>query len=451
MQRIIAMSLFPMFLKLDGKPCVVVGAGAIAVPKIASLLRANAKVAVIAPEALPQVEEWAREGSVTWLAREFAEGDLDSALLVVAATNRKAVNHSVAQSARARGLLCNSVDDPPDCDFYYPSVVERGDLQIAVSTAGKSPALAQRLREELNELLPEDAGQWLDSIGAMRLKILSALPASDERKQMLHQLARRQACDPNDCPVERTLEQLLARMPTAARQARAGTVYLTGAGPGAVDLLTVRARSLIQSATCILHDDLVPDEILALARAGAVIVNVGKRCGQKNVTQPQIHEWMIAYARKGHSVVRLKGGDPAIFGRAAEEIAALAGAAVAFEIVPGVSAGAAAAAAAKVSLTDRDASSRVVLTTRHRAGNLTGGICETDVGSTLALYMPGKDYAALQKELLDKGWPADATCVMVSGASLPSQCVSVVKLGGLAASPALPAPMVILVLPGEAR
>ena len=448
------MNLFPMFLKLAGRRCVVVGAGTIARPKIESLLRAGARVTVIAPEAKPEIERWAADAKIAWHRREFVAQDLDDAFLVVAATNLKAVNHAVAEAARARGILCNSVDDPPDCDFYYPSVVERGDLQIAVSTAGKSPALAQQLREELSAMLPEDIGPWLDALGEQRLRVLAALPAGEDRTQLLHQLARREKCDPAECPVERTLDRILKGAEETSAEARAahpGTVYLAGAGPGAPDLLTVRARRLIQKANCILHDDLVPASILALAADDALVVNVGKRCGQKLVTQQQIHEWMIQYARQGRSVLRLKGGDPVIFGRAAEEIAALEAAGIPVEIVPGVSASLAAAAAARVSLTDRDSSSRVVLTTRHRAGNETGGISSHDLGSTLAFYMPGKNYAELQQELLAKGWPPQTPCVLVSSASLPSQRVVEARLCELATLQALPAPTVILIVPQTAR
>jgi uroporphyrin-III C-methyltransferase/precorrin-2 dehydrogenase/sirohydrochlorin ferrochelatase len=454
------MSLFPMFLKLDGRPCLVVGAGAIARPKIESLLRANARVTVVAPEAQPEIEQWAREGRLEWMRSEFAAENLGEAFLVlgeaflvVAATNLKAVNHAVAEAARARGVLCNSVDDPPDCDFYYPSVVERGDLQVAVSTAGKSPALAQRLREELSSLLPEDIGAWLDAVGEQRLGVLAALQASGERKEILHQLARREICDPRECPVEQKLDKILMRAAAERIEpgaAEAGTVYLTGAGPGAAEMLTIRARALIQTASCILHDDLVPAAMVSLARPDAKVVNVGKRCGQKLVTQEQIQEWMVEYAREGHSVVRLKSGDPTIFGRAAEEIAALTEANISFEIVPGVSASVAAAAAAKASLTERDASSRVVLTTRHRAGNKTGGVSSLDKGSTLALYMPGKDYASLQRELLDGGWPAETACVLVSAASLPAQQIAKVMLSELAGLRPLPAPVVILIFPSSA-
>lgn len=419
------MSLFPLFLKLEGHPCLVVGAGTVAAPKIESLLHAGGRVTVVAPEALPGIAARAGEKKIRWIQREFVPSDLEDALLVVTATNEKAVNHAVAEAARAAGILCNSVDDPPGCDFYYGSVVERGDLQVAISTAGKSPALAQRLREELSALIADDAGAWLDQLGERRLRVLAAVPPGEERKQALHLLARREACNPDDCPVEAVLNKALEDKAEAGR-AREGKAYLVGAGPGFSDLLTVRAHRLIESATCVLHDDLVSAEVLALTRADALVVNVGKRCGQKLMTQQRIHELMIAYAREGRSVVRLKSGDPLLFGRAAEEMAALNEAGVAYEIVPGVSAAFAAAAAVPVSLTDRDRSARVVLTTRHRAGNLSvaeeslEGEAATiasssafrpglDADSTLAIYMPGRDYGGSETGFTERRLAARGT------------------------------------------
>jgi len=200
-----------MFVKLQGRPCVVVGAGSIASPKIVSLLRAGGRVTVVAPCANPEVEDRAKAGEIVWHARDFASADLDEAFLVVAATDKQPVNHAVAEAARARNVLCNSVDDPPDCDFFYPSVIRRGDLQIAISTVGKSPAFSQRLREEIDAELPADLGEWLDDVGATREKILTLLPSSEERKQILHALARRETCAPEACPVQRTLDRLLAK------------------------------------------------------------------------------------------------------------------------------------------------------------------------------------------------------------------------------------------------
>jgi siroheme synthase-like protein len=203
------MEMFPIFLKLQGRRCLVVGGGTIAAPKIASLLRAGGVVTVVSPHALPEIQAQAGEGELTWVSREFVDNDLDGMFLVVAATDQQLINHSVAEAARINGVLCNSVDDPPDCDFFYPSAVRRGDLQIAISTAGKSPALSQRLREEIDAMLPEDTGAWLDQLGETRLQMLQAFPASEERKHALHLLARRESCDPAACPVRKTLDRLL--------------------------------------------------------------------------------------------------------------------------------------------------------------------------------------------------------------------------------------------------
>lgn len=443
------MSLFPLFLKLEDRSCLVVGAGKIALPKIESLLHAGGRVTVVAPEALPEIAALATEEKINWIAREFLPGDLDGVLLVVTATNRKAVNQAVAEAARAAAVLCNSVDDPPDCDFFYGSVVERGSLQIAISTAGKSPAFSQRLRIELGALIADDTGDWLDKLGERRARILSALPAGEARKEALHLLARREICNPAACPVDARLEGTLQTPPKSV--AEAGRVYLVGAGPGQADLLTVRAQALIQSASCILHDDLVSSEVLSLASHKARVVNVGKRCGQKLITQEQIHQWMIQYAREGQSVVRLKSGDPLLFGRAAEEIAALRKAQITFEIVPGISAAFAAAAAAERSLTDRDSSSRVVLTTRHRAGNQHAAAGNfnpgLDADSTLAIYMPGRDYAAFKADLLAEGWPPQALCVLVSAAGTSQQQSVSTPLSELDQLSPLTAPVVILVFP----
>jgi precorrin-2 dehydrogenase/sirohydrochlorin ferrochelatase len=209
--------MFPIFLKLQGRPCLVVGAGTIALPKIESLLRAGGLITVVAPRARPEVGAKAQAGELVLHTREFVSSDLDGVFLVVAATDLQAVNHCVAEAARRRNVLCNSVDDPPDCDFFYPSVVQRGDLQIAISTAGKSPALAQRLREEVDAMLPEDTEAWLDQLGATRSRVLEVYPPGEERKQALHLLVRRESCDPDDCPVQQTLDRLLQNQATGTK------------------------------------------------------------------------------------------------------------------------------------------------------------------------------------------------------------------------------------------
>jgi precorrin-2 dehydrogenase / sirohydrochlorin ferrochelatase len=194
------MSLFPIFLKLQDRPCLVVGAGEIAESKIHSLLTAGARVTVVSPEAKPDLVALADEGQFTWHRRAYVESDLDGIFLVVAATDEMDVNASVYRDAVNRNILCNAVDDPPNCDFYFPSVVRRGKLQIAISTAGESPALAQQLRKEIDEQLPQDLGPWLDDLGELRREVLAAVPAGESRKLLLHELAQRQVCGSNHCP-----------------------------------------------------------------------------------------------------------------------------------------------------------------------------------------------------------------------------------------------------------
>ncbi|HEY9127928.1 MAG TPA: uroporphyrinogen-III C-methyltransferase [Acidobacteriaceae bacterium] len=228
-------------------------------------------------------------------------------------------------------------------------------------------------------------------------------------------------------------------------------VYLVGAGPGSVDLLTLRAYRLMQSASCILHDDLVGDEVLALAPTTATVRNVGKRCGAKTITQEQINAWMIEYAQAGECVVRLKSGDPLLFGRAMEEIAALRQAGIPFEIVPGVSTGFAAAASAELSLTGRITSSRVLFATRHRIAGETSGLAGIAPTASLVLYMPGSDYAAIAAEMAENGWPAETHCVLASSLGGSSERIERRRLDELAELPALPSPVVMLFVPDEQR
>lgn len=194
------MSLFPIFLKLTGRPCIVIGAGNLAESKVESLLAANGKVTVIAPRANERIVALADGGEITWHQREYTQGDIAGHFLAIAATNNPAVNRAVFAEAEASGILVNAVDDPPFCDFYFPSVVRRGDLQIAISTAGASPALAQRLRKEINALLPLDTGDWLTELGNLRREVLQMEPLNDARKELLHQLASREVCGYDGCP-----------------------------------------------------------------------------------------------------------------------------------------------------------------------------------------------------------------------------------------------------------
>jgi uroporphyrin-III C-methyltransferase/precorrin-2 dehydrogenase/sirohydrochlorin ferrochelatase len=427
------MNLLPIFLNLEGRRCLLVGAGNVALEKVGALVRTGARLRVVAPEARPEIREMHQEGKLEWIERAFRPSDLDGHFVVIAATNQAAVNRAIYRGAVERNIPCNSVDDIPNCDFFFGSVVRRGDLQIAISTSGNSPAVAQQLRREIDEQLPEDLGPWLEALGQLRRDVLKQTGPSEARKRLLHELAERKLCDSASCPSR----QLSARFVSShsrsgeTSKARAGMVFLVGAGPGDADLLAVKAHRLIQSAEVILHDDLVTESVLALASARCETINVGKRCGVKYITQEQINALMIEHARVGRSVVRLKSGDPLIFGRAAEEIEALGRAGVAFEIVPGITSASAAAAAVGCSLTDRNAASNVIFSTGHHAQSHNQAALPELEDATRVVYMPGRDLSLLAREWLEEGLPADFPCAVISHASQPSQRVQSTTLGSL--------------------
>jgi uroporphyrin-III C-methyltransferase / precorrin-2 dehydrogenase / sirohydrochlorin ferrochelatase len=433
------MSLLPIFLKLEGRHCLLVGAGTVALEKIGSLLKTGLKLRVVAPQARAEIRTLAAEGRLEWVQRAFEPADIDGNFIVIAATDVPEVNAAVYREAVARNIPCNSVDDIPNCDFFFGSVVSRGDLQIAISTAGESPAVAQRLRREIDRQLPADLGAWLARLGELRREVIANQPRSEERRLLLHELAQREICDSALCSTKQ-----LARTGKPPAKAEAGTVYLVGAGPGDPELLTVKALRLIESADVILHDDLVPEAILALASGAGEITNVGKRCGTKSITQEEINALMVEHAQAGHSVVRLKSGDPLLFGRAAEEIAALESGNVPCEIAPGVSAAFAAAAAIGRSLTDREWASNVIFSTGHHAQSHNRAALPALEDATRIVYMPGRDLALLAAEWLAEGLPADLPCAVVSRAAQPDQTVAYATLGTLGEMEPAAAPSLLL-------
>jgi uroporphyrin-III C-methyltransferase/precorrin-2 dehydrogenase/sirohydrochlorin ferrochelatase len=430
------MSLLPIFLKLDGRPGLLVGAGTVALDKIGSLLKTGIRLRVVAPEAHEQIRLLAAQGKLEWIERSFDLADLDGNFLVIAATDDPEVNAAVYQGALDRNILCNSVDDIPNCDFFFGSVVSRGDLQIAISTAGESPAFAQRLRREIDEQLPADLGPWLANLGQLRRDVLATHPRNEERKLLLHELAHRQICDSPTCSA-RQLSRTSIDPPK-------GKVFLVGAGPGDPDLLTVKALRLIQSADVILHDDLVTQAILDLTAPHAMVVNVGKRCGTKNITQEEIHALMIEHARAQRGVVRLKSGDPLMYGRAAEEIAALNAAEVPFEVVPGITAAFAAAAAVGCSLTSRNAASNVIFSTGHHAQSHNHAPLPEREDATRVVYMPGRDLSLLALEWLQEGLPPEFPCAIVSRAGHPDQQIRCTTLAALGDAEPVPAPSLLI-------
>jgi uroporphyrin-III C-methyltransferase len=315
------------------------------------------------------------------------------------------------------------------------------------------------LRREIDAQLPPDLGDWLANLGQLRRQVLETHPRGEERKLLLHRLVERQICASANCPSRQLALSPLAEerpeepeesvvlpdsvLPLSEPNPAAETVHLVGAGPGDPELLTVKAVRLIQTADVILHDDLVPQPILDLASPSAEIVNVGKRCGEKRITQDKINALMIEHARAGLSVVRLKGGDPMLFGRASEELQALRAAGVPVEIVPGITAASAAAAALGCSLTARGGAGSVVFTTGHRA-ELSAQLPAESELATRVVYMPGRDLRPLAKEWLGEGLPPDLPCALISRAALPGQEIQCTTLSALATARPVLAPSLLL-------
>ena len=421
------MNLLPLFLKLEGRRGLVAGAGPVALEKIHNLLPTGIALRVVAPEAIAEIRALAEAGELEFIERPFEESDLDGMYVALAATNNPEVNGALYRAATSRGILANSADDPPNCDFYFGSVVRRGQLQIAISTSGASPAVAQRLRREVDEQLPEDLGPWLEEIGSLRRQILASRPPGEGRKILLHQLVDRPLCNAGSCPTR--IHALTQSESSCSRHAR---VSLVGAGAGDPELLTLKAARLLGRAQVVLHDDLVPTQILAMVSAGAEIINVGKRCGTKRVTQEEIHELMIDRVSKGLEVVRLKSGDPLLFGRAAEEMKALERAGIDFEIVPGVSAAFAAATTVGASLTSRSTASKLLISTGRQAPARDSQQDHESSDTTRVVYMPGRDLGELAGSLLAEGLSGETPCAVVSRASQPDERIVYSSLEKLA-------------------
>ena len=431
--------LFPVFLKLAGRRCLVVGGGPIAEAKMEGLVRCGAEVRVVAPEATPGIREAANLGGILWEQREFLPSDLEGMFLVVAATDSAELHEEIFRRCQEAGIVCNAVDEPQRCDFYYPAVVRRGALQIAISTAGNSPFLAQRLRRELEEHFGPEYAEWLEEIGRQRQELFRSEMSSENRRAILKELSS-----------ERAFAEYRARRSSLGVKRR-GKVYFIGAGPGDPELLTRKAWNVLRRADVVLHDALVSKEILEIAPASAALYDVGKRCGAKSVTQEEIHALLIGYASADDSgaqtIVRLQGGDPLIFGRAGEEISALRAAGIEFEVIPGVTAASAAAASAQIALTDRRVAAQVVFLSAHRRE----GELEKDLkalprtGITLAIYMPGSNYERLARTLREAGFAGETPCLVVSQATTAQETMYRTDLASLTKLPALPAPALLVV------
>lgn len=426
---------FAAFLDLRNKPGVVVGGGPVAALKAETLLRSGARLSVIAPQLCPRLTELALVGAVRHEAKRFQPGDLVGAEIVIAATDDPAVNESVSSAAKALRIPVNVADNAALSTFIMPSVIDRAPLQIAISTAGASPVLARKLRTMIESLVPFGFGRLAALVSRYRAASKQRFPDPEIRRRFWEQVMDGPVADMALAGREKAAEQALVAALGGARPAPGGMVSLVGGGPGNPELLTLRALRTLQSANVVLYDNLVAPAIVDLARRDAERLYVGKEQNNHSLSQGEINALMVRLAAQGKRVVRLKGGDPFIFGRGGEEIEALASHGIAFEVVPGVTAAAGAACYAGIPLTHRDHSHACVFATGH----LKKGSAQLDwqalarPGQTVVIYMGLHALEKICEGLVAHGLAPDTPAALVEKATLPNQRVVEATLGTLAA------------------
>lgn len=414
------MEHFPLFLDLRGRTVLVVGAGLIAERKIALLLAAGAQVTVVARAAHSRVQERAATGQITLRLQDFEPHCLQGAWLVIAATNDAPLNEAIAQAAAERQLWCNVVDDAARSSAQVPAIVDRAPITIAISSGGAAPVIARRLRERIEALVEPSIG-WLTALAQrQRAVIRKARPDLIARRRFYHWLLDGPVHDALRAARPEQAEALLHQALAQGEKAAAGKVLLVGAGPGDPGLLTLRGLRALNEADVILHDRLVSHEVLQLARRDALLISVGKTPGEDHeTTQRRIHALMLQHALQGETVVRLKGGDPFVFGRGGEELLALQQHGIAYEVVPGITAALACGAYAGIPLTHRGAADSLTLTTAHRQSDAEREGAPHQ--HTRVVYMGVERLAQHTAQLVRQGLAPSTPCALVENGSRPEQ------------------------------
>lgn len=444
------MRYLPVCLDLLDAPALVAGGGAVAARRIDLLRRAGARITVVAPVLHATLEPQVRAGTLTWYARGFEPADLDGARIAIAATDDPATNAAVARAARAAGIPVNVADAPELSTFIVPAIIDRSPLVVAVTSGGTAPLIATRVRERIEAQLDESWGRLASFAGRWRERIRAATITGLTRRNFYDWLLTGPVAAAIRAGHEAEAERLLGARLAATSGPAPGFVSLVGAGPGDPDLLTLAALRALQRADVILADRLPPPQVLARARRDAEIIDVGKRPGDGPERQAAINELLVEHARRGRWVVRLKGGDPLVFGRGGEELQQLRAAGIAYEIVPGVTAALACAAHAGIPLTHREHASALQLVTAHGSRGIDdldwAGLARP--GQTLAFYMAARELARVSTRLVGAGLAPDTPVAVVENGTLPEQRVLVTDLARLpeaAARHAIQSPAMLFV------
>ncbi len=420
------MDFLPTFMKIDGRPCLVVGGGDIAARKVGLLRAAGGAVTVVAPALCTTLTELAQQSLIQYRSGEFRADDLTDCVLVIAATDDEAVNREVSRLAHAQRIPVNVVDSPALCSFIVPSIVDRSPVQIAVSTGGVSPVLARTLRARLETMIPSTYGLLGELLEQYRERAKLTFPDVDGRRKFWEDVLSGPIVEMVfSGQAEAAREALLDAFARAedGRPSATGEVYLVGAGPGDPDLLTFRALRLMQQADVIVHDRLVSEPVLALCRRDAERIYVGKERNYHRVPQEGINQLLVRLAKEGKRVCRLKGGDPFIFGRGGEEIDTLAEEGIPFQVVPAITAASGVSSYAGIPLTHRDYSQAVIFATGHlKDGSMNlNWTALAQPNQTVVFYMGLHGVDILCKELTAHGMPSSMPIALVQKGTTPEQ------------------------------
>jgi uroporphyrin-III C-methyltransferase/precorrin-2 dehydrogenase/sirohydrochlorin ferrochelatase len=429
------MEHFPVFLDLKGRACLVVGGGSVAARKIDLLLRAGARITVVAPELKSAaVAELAAARHVTHIAEPFAPRHVPNHVLVVAATSHRAVNAAVSRTAQDYGIPVNVVDDPRLSSFIVPAIVDRAPVTIAISSDGVAPVLARLIRARIEAAIPESIGRLAELAARLRKLVRRRLPDLSRRRSFWESVFEGRIGALAMAGRDREADQLVAQeLARAERGGALGEVALVGAGPGDPDLLTFGALRLLQSADVIVHDRLVSSDILDLARRDAQRIDVGKSAAGKSVLQDEINVLLLSLARHGKRVVRLKGGDPFLFGRGGEEMETLLAHGVPVRMAPGITAAIGCAAYAGIPLTHRDHAHACIFVSGHRRHGATepdwAALAHPD--HTLVIYMGLATLAETTSKLMAHGLAPSTPAAAIENGTRADQRVVVGMLSDL--------------------
>ena len=414
-------------MDLTSSQALLVGGGDIALRKLRQLIRAGTRVTLVAPEVCDEVATLIRNESIDHINECFNEDHLENKAIVIAATSDKSVNKTISELCRSRNIPVNVVDNPALCTFIMPSVIDRDPVQIAISTGGASPVLARLLRARLETMIPSSFGKLAALMASYRRQVKQRFPGLRERRRfwenILHGPIAEMLFAGQDKAALSALEEQIRD--DRAGINKTGEVYLVGGGPGDTDLLTFRALRLMQQADVVLYDRLVAPEIIDLVRKDADRIYVGKQRDQHALPQQEINQLMVKLAREGKRVLRLKGGDPFVFGRGGEEIESLSSEGIAFQVVPGITAASGCASYAGIPLTHRDHAQSCIFVTGHLKDGSMDLNWEALVQprQTIAVYMGTHGLDILCRELIKHGLPGDTPAAIVQQGTTRNQRV----------------------------